>query len=121
METHFTSSIKIVLRDDGIIETRSKENEVIEINLVHAKENVEKLKEIQTNHPYLFVHISNGQITQEARNYFGTVELNFEKVAIIAKGYLQTLVGNFFLGFNKPRTPIRLFKSEEKALEWIKK
>jgi len=119
LEVQFTRSIKIILRDDDIMETGPKGSDVIEINLEFAKENVEKIRNLKKGRRFIIIHISNGQMTQEARKYFGEADLKFEKVAILAKGPLQRLVGNFFLGINKPSSPIKLFTKKEKVLEWF--
>ncbi|OIQ24487.1 MAG: hypothetical protein BM555_07090 [Crocinitomix sp. MedPE-SWsnd] len=67
MEVKFTRSIKIILRDNDIMETGPKGSEVIEINLEFAKENVETIRSLKKGRRFIIIHISNGQMTQEAR------------------------------------------------------
>ena len=61
-------------------------------------------------------------ISWEARKYFasddrprvGTV------VAIIVGSSTTRVIGNFFLGLNKPSYPLRIFSSEIDAVNWLK-
>jgi len=39
--------------------------------------------------------------------------------AIVISNFAQKLVADFYLKFNKPPMPTKIFKSKEKALEWI--
>ena len=120
-ETHLTSVNKISLHVDGIIISEPIEEMTGTIELSHAKEAFELIKQVKGNRRLIVVHTRDGKISQEARQYFSDCEPIFDKVAIIAMGPLQILVANFFLGINKPKMPLRLFKTEEKALVWLKK
>jgi len=40
--------------------------------------------------------------------------------AIIAKSLATKIAGNFFIRFNKPPTPTRLFSSEKEAMKWLR-
>ena len=39
--------------------------------------------------------------------------------AIVISNFAQKLIADFYLKFNKPQMPTRIFKSKEKALDWI--
>lgn len=39
--------------------------------------------------------------------------------AIVISNFAQKIVADFYLKFNKPPKPTKIFKSKEKALEWI--
>ena len=43
-----------------------------------------------------------------------------KKVALISDNLAHVLVIKFFIIWNKPKTPIKIFKSEEKAFQWLK-
>jgi hypothetical protein len=45
---------------------------------------------------------------------------NVSAFAIIIQSPLSRVIGNFFMGLNKPRVPARLFKSEKEAVKWLK-
>jgi hypothetical protein len=40
--------------------------------------------------------------------------------ALLIGSPLSKVIGNFFMGINKPPYPTKLFTSEEKALQWLK-
>ncbi len=39
--------------------------------------------------------------------------------AIVISNFAQKLIADFYLKFNKPPMPTKIFKSKEKALDWI--
>jgi len=41
-------------------------------------------------------------------------------VALVIGSPLSRVIGNFYLRFNRPETPTRLFTSEEEARAWLK-
>jgi hypothetical protein len=42
-----------------------------------------------------------------------------KKVALISNNLAHIIIVRFFILWNKPKTPIRIFKSEQKAFEWL--
>lgn len=61
-------------------------------------------------------------ITNEARNFFANDPeiLPFrKKIAIIVDNIPTKLLANFFIRFNKPQTPARLFVNYDKAVSWL--
>ena len=60
-------------------------------------------------------------ITKEAREYFGKIENSHIKaVGLVTNAPVSKVFGNFFLRFNKPAIPVRLFSSEIQAHDWLK-
>jgi hypothetical protein len=41
-------------------------------------------------------------------------------VAVLVGSPLSRVIGNFFVGFNRPPVPTRLFTSEDEALLWLR-
>jgi len=62
------------------------------------------------------------KMTQDCRNHFAGEEhaKTFSKCALIVTSPISKLIGNFFLGLNKPLKPTRLFTSKEEGLKWLK-
>lgn len=62
------------------------------------------------------------KMTQECRQHFAGPEhaKTFTKAALIVTSPLSKLIGNFFLGLNKPLKPTRLFTSKDEGLKWLK-
>ncbi|MBW6483394.1 MAG: STAS/SEC14 domain-containing protein [Vicingaceae bacterium] len=61
-------------------------------------------------------------ITNEARNFFAKDPeiLPFrKKIAIVVDNMPTKLLANFFIRFNKPQTPTRLFTNYDKAMSWL--
>jgi hypothetical protein len=62
-------------------------------------------------------------VTKEARIYFASEEAiaHISKGAIVLKTSTQTVIGNFFLFFDRPKIETKLFHKEDEALKWLKK
>lgn len=60
--------------------------------------------------------------TAEARAYFAGAEGSrvSRAVALLVDSALSRIIGNFYLGFNRPGTPTRLFTSEDEARAWLR-
>ena len=59
-------------------------------------------------------------ITKEARNYYSSnKESSNICVAIIVGNYYSRIIANFFLTFNKPPRPLKLFTCIDEADIWI--
>jgi hypothetical protein len=61
------------------------------------------------------------QITKEARAYAAepkSAEMSIA-MAILSDSLGTKLLTNFFIKYNKPSTPTKMFTSKEKALEWL--
>ena len=41
-------------------------------------------------------------------------------MAMLTDSLLSVILGNFFIGINRPDYPTKLFKCPEKAIEWLK-
>jgi hypothetical protein len=59
--------------------------------------------------------------TAEARAYFAgpAATAITLAVALVIESPLSRVLGNFFLGFNRPETPARLFTSVDEARAWL--
>lgn len=62
-------------------------------------------------------------MTRDARNQFSTRgrESNTIAFGILIDSSISKVIGNFFMGINKPAVPTRLFDNEEEAIVWLKK
>ncbi len=60
--------------------------------------------------------------TAEARSYLAGPEGSevCSAVALLIGSPLSRVLGNFFLGLNKPGVPTQLFTSEQEALTWLR-
>lgn len=58
---------------------------------------------------------------RDARNYLASDDFaaHTSAVAILVGTPLSKVLGNFYLGVQKPATPTRLFSTEDAALAWL--
>ena len=74
-------------------------------------------------HPLLLDARNIRSISREGRE-FGTsdeVKNMTTALAILVDSAISSVIGNFYLGLNKPPYPTKLFTSEEKAIHWLKR
>ena len=61
------------------------------------------------------------EISKEARDYFAnerTASIQ-RATALLINSPVSRVIGNFFMGLNKPITPTRLFTDPDKAIQWL--
>lgn len=108
--------------EDGIARTKVKAG--AEVGLEEAKENSVVVNSFFTGTKYPILIDARGitSMTREARNFFTANgrSTNTTAFGIIIDSYVSKVVGNFFLGINKPVVPTKLFSDEHKAIEWLK-
>lgn len=71
----------------------------------------------------LLCDISNVvKMSKACREHFaGAIHAEtFTRAALIVTNPISKIIGNFFLGLNKPIKKTQLFNNKEKALEWLK-
>lgn len=109
--------------EDNVLFMRGKKG--ADINLHEAIKGVEARKKLQQGEKML-VLIDTSKVFQsskEARDYGAKKEVTDMSLAmaILAGNSLASImIGNFFIKFNNPAIPTKLFKSETDALEWLK-
>lgn len=62
-------------------------------------------------------------VSRQARTFFASSPENMaiaSRVAMVGASPIARVIGNFFLGLNKPPVPVRLFATEEEAIAWLK-
>jgi hypothetical protein len=62
-------------------------------------------------------------ISKEARDHFSMRNRNgnVNSIAVLIGSPVSVVVGNFFMGLNKPAVPTKLFTTPEKAFKWLEK
>lgn len=108
--------------EDGICRTKVKPN--AEISLEDALENTVVVTSFYKNKKFPIMIDARGikSMAKEARDHFSTNGRDSKTNAfgIIIKSPISRVVGNFFMGLNKPLVPTKLFENEDKAHEWLK-
>lgn len=117
LRTYFTW-----MGDDGIARTVVKQQ--AEIVIEDAMANSVAVNNLNGTEKFVLL-VDTRQIksiTKEARDYFS---LNGRESRVVAFGILidsplSAIIGNFFMGLNKPRVPVKLFTNELAAINWCK-
>lgn len=116
-----TEKIKYILRDDNILHTQCFPNTVmtLEDGIESTKISAEMINNIAI--PLLCDLTNVVKMSQECRKHFSGPEHaeTFTKCALIVTNPISKLIGNFFLGLNKPLKPTRLFTNSEDGLKWL--
>ena len=94
-----------------------------EVTLADARENIAVTSRLTGGHraPILVDLRQVRSQSAEARAYLAGPEATRVSlaVALIVGSPLSVAIGNFFLGFNRPAVPTRLFRDESAALQWL--
>lgn len=109
--------------EDGIARTKVKPGS--EVKLEHAQENSVVVNSFYVDRKYPLLIDARGirSITRDARNFFTTNgrRTNTLGFGIIIDSSVSKVIGNFFLGINKPAVPTKLFLDESNAVDWLNK
>lgn len=109
------------LNDQGYVRVLFLDNVVLDVALQYKL--VENYKILCQNKkfPFLFEAMENVTVTKEARD--NSIKLEDEapvlKTAVVANTLPYRMIANFYLKFNKPKKPFRLFATKKEALKWL--
>lgn len=112
----------IFLRNDNIIQLQFKTGFSAEledgINIVNT---IKKLGN-GIRYPLLVIYADDNLFSKENREYVASNEIsNYVKGdALVVKSLALKIIGNFYLKFNKPSRPTRMFFDAETAVQWLK-
>lgn len=109
--------------EDSIMKIQMKDHE--EIDLEQMKIMVAAIQKLSDGKPYCCLadlRNSSGTTNNEARQYAADQANQPNKIAdaIIFNSLAKKLMANFYIQFNKPKSPTRTFNSEESALKWLR-
>ena len=107
---------------DGIARTKVKPQAEVTI-----KESIENSVAVNSLYkakkfPLLIDARQIKSISKEARDNFSIKNrsTNINSFAVIIESPLSRIIGNFFMGLNKPSVPAKLFNNEQDAVNWLK-
>lgn len=78
---------------------------------------------IKNKHTFILAEFGNGSsITKELRDYAASPKGNTlsKGAAVLVRNLAQQLIGDYYLKFNKPVNPTKVFYKRENAIAWIK-
>lgn len=117
-----TRTGRVTMDDSGIV--RAEVNPKSNQSIIDAKENVASVIKIANGRkvPLLVDLRGIRHMNRDARMYYSGEETKkiAIAVALLVTSPISKIVGNFFLGPNKARYPMKLFTSEDEARNWLK-
>ncbi len=92
----------------------------------HARENVDAQERIRDSLNKAKTRVlvdmtAVTEISKEARDYFAnerTASIQ-RATALLTDSPVSRIIGNFFMGLNRPISPTRLFTDPHKAIQWL--
>ncbi|MBK7130388.1 MAG: hypothetical protein IPM74_10420 [Crocinitomicaceae bacterium] len=112
----------IRLRDDGILELHTNDTHVYEIKDVI--ENVDAFGKLTGNKkaPVIIFGGSFTSLKAETRAFMASEEsLKYSAAeAFVLRSLAQKILINFYIKFDKPLVPTKVFRDKAKAIEWLR-
>ena len=117
------SAFDTTINKEGIVITRVRKN--ANIGIKEANENSIAVLRLNKGKkcPLLVDTRKIRSITKEARDHFAMKNRsgNVNSIAILVDSPLSRVIGNFFMGLNRPKVATKLFTDEEEAMAWLRK
>lgn len=121
IKKHETNDYIIGLRDDGIVHVLYKDGSELDVKM--QLEMLEVYKQVCHNKltPFIFEAEEYVTITKEARDNATSLEDEspLSMSAIIVKNLAHKLIADFYLKFNKPKRPYKVFKNFQEGIDWL--
>ncbi|MBL0330187.1 MAG: hypothetical protein IPP64_12395 [Bacteroidetes bacterium] len=112
----------ISIQEEGIL--RFDIDSVDEITLQNLKEHLEVVKALGNGKSFcnLVVLTKFIQVGDDARKFAASKDSNMYTLAdaFVINSVALKIVGNFYIRYNKPVRPTRLFTDESEALRWLR-
>jgi len=116
-----TEEAFLELRSDGILRVVFKDDLVLDVPI--QEKLLSHYEEICAGKKYgfLFEAMDNVTITKEARDNSKKLENRAPSIAtaVIANSLPYRLIANFYMKFNKPKIPFKIFSKQEDAIQWL--
>lgn len=110
------------MRQDGIVHVTFRKGAVLDLGL-QAKLLHINIQITGGKKSYIIYDAEeNVTITKEARDNATKIEhlAPIKGSAVVADNLAYRLIANFYLKFNKPKTPYKVFETYEKGIAWLK-
>ena len=106
---------------DNLLSLEIYENEIIDADDIHLI--YQGYDKLVGNKEYVVAVYGNAfsSISDEARTIAAKqyASAKRKKVALISDNLAHVIIVKFFIMWNKPKTSIKVFKSEENAFKWL--
>lgn len=116
-----TDAATVHLGSDGIMRVIFKRKK--EVNKEAFEELFKVFNELSDGRAYAYIYSAEDTsvtVSEDGRRYAKEQEFSFPKVcnAVIVTNLAHKLLANFYLRFNKPSYPFRVFSKTEDAEKW---
>jgi hypothetical protein len=117
-----TSEVTVRLRKDGIVHTTFSKGAVLDLELQTKLLDINIKITGGKKSYFIYDAQDNVTITKEARDNAIRIEhlAPVKASAVVANNLAYRLIANFYMKFNKPKTPFRVFENLEKGIAWLK-
>lgn len=124
IQVYKTTYSSLWLREDGIIHMEPIPDSIL--NYEGALEEFEIIKKLCGNRkrPVLNILPHVKYADKKGRDFYAKSDEAFHYIsaaAIVPKSPVARLIGNFMLGLNKPRYPLKIFNTKEEAVCWLRR
>lgn len=116
-----TDKVFVALRDDGIGYLYFKDNTELNIELQLELLNMYNSLKDKELLPFLIEAGDGFTITKEARDNAVSLEDRsaIKASAVVVNNLAYKIIANFYLNFNKPKRPYKVFSKREDAVKWL--
>ena len=112
---------KITLGKNDILYVQPSPESHADLELMQAVHKAFRQLTKGIKHPALIDMTNVKSMDYDSRKYIAEETGDIiSAVALITKSAIGRVVGNFFIGINKPDYPARLFSNENEAIIWLK-
>lgn len=122
MNTIHFEKAKLTFINENILRVELKDG--VEIDRKDSEAIFETRRKVMGDRDYyvLLVHGKHSSVTNDTRKMAAEPQfaLYRKAFAIVVNSLAQRLIGNFYIKFDMPPSPTRLFTDEQKAIQWIK-
>lgn len=111
-----------IWKKDGFCHVKIKDKAVIDVDDVKELDNVVK-RLMGERKSLIIADLSQIRyVTFEARKYRAIAEFSghIGALALIIENPIAQVIGNFFIGINKPQFPVKLFHSKSNGVGWLR-
>ena len=112
---------QIELRSDGILCYRATPGMTLTLEI--AKRLLEDgLTLTEEARPCLVLMQDVARVERRARDFFSSDQYLTlaSQTALVVGSPISRVIGNFFVGLNRPKYPLRIFDDPRKAIEWLR-
>lgn len=109
------------IREDGIVQVYLKDDMELDVDLQMRWLEIYHRLTGGVKSPFVFEAGMGTTVTREARDNAILIEdeAPMGATAVVVSSTAHMLIANFYMKFNKPKIPYKVFKDYKKAIDWL--